>query len=253
MKTKNNFCPTLPRAILGPTVLLLLMATVCQAQPIWLRKLPGAACCPGCGSPDDPLGPRFRGDSISAMFTDKSGAMSMALASQPKTNSAPARANALIGATVDAYAPPANAPREFLAVGGEKYLRVSFAQLSSFTCNVPADNTAAVSQVQAQVPEHIKTLNAKPVAVTGFMLPLKTEGGLTSEFLLLRNQSACCYGVMPKLTEWVIVRARGKGVKAIMDTPVTAVGALHVGAISEGGILAGIYKLDCDRIVNQGN
>ncbi len=100
----------------------------------------------------------------------------------------------------------------------------------------------------AQIPPDVRALDEKEVSVSGFMLPLKYEGRLTREFLLLRNQSLCCYGKPPAITEWVNVRMVGKPVKAVMDVPVTACGVFHVGAVTENGELLGIYSLDAQKI-----
>jgi hypothetical protein len=72
--------------------------------------------------------------------------------------------------------------------------------------------------------------------------------GLATKFLLLRNQSACCYGLAPKINEWIIVQTKGDGVKVTMDVPIAAEGRLHVGEQREEGHLLGIYELDCDQI-----
>jgi len=156
--------------------------------------------------------------------------------------------------------PPA-APRRLLpevtVSNGEKYTNISFVQLASFPFEVTpemadanSDPATASARTRAQLPDAIKALNEKAVALTGFMLPTRTQDGLASEFLLLRNQSACCYGTMPRINEWVIVEASGKGVKPVMDVPVTALGTFHVGEQRDNGHLLGIYRLDCDRLIN---
>ena len=139
---------------------------------------------------------------------------------------------------------------------GKKYLNLTFAKLASFPFKVTPeeadanDNPRIASQeTRAQVPDWVKAFSEKPAAVTGFMLPVRVEEGLTSDFLLLRNQSACCYGIMPRVNEWVIVRMAGKGVKPVVDVPVTALGTFHVGEMRENGQLVGIYMLDCDRLL----
>ena len=37
-------------------------------------------------------------------------------------------------------------------------------------------------------------MNKKKVAVQGFMVPFKLEKGATRTFLLVKDQSYCCYG-----------------------------------------------------------
>ena len=156
---------------------------------------------------------------------------------------------------------PAAASRKLLpevtVANGEKYADLSFVQLASFPFEVTpemayvnSDPATASVQTLAQLPDTIKALNEKAVALSGFMLPIRTQGGLASEFLLLRNQSACCYGTMPRINEWVIVKASGRGVKPVMDVPVTALGTFHVGEQRDNGHLLGIYRLDCARLIN---
>ena len=106
----------------------------------------------------------------------------------------------------------------------------------------------AAAQTDAMIPEPIRSLNGKPVAIKGFMLPLKVEGGLVTELLIMKDQSMCCYGSTPKINEWVSVKMRSKGVKALMDQPVTLFGKLHVGEARENGYLVGIYRLDGERM-----
>ena len=80
------------------------------------------------------------------------------------------------------------------------------------------------------------------------MLPLKVEGGLVTEFLIMRDQSMCCYGSVPKINEWISVKMTGKGIRPMMDQPVTLFGKLHVGEVRENGYLVGIYTLDGEKM-----
>jgi hypothetical protein len=137
---------------------------------------------------------------------------------------------------------------------GEYHL-VGFDKLSAYSFEVsddllaPVTNNAAMAQrVDSQIPAKVKAFNDKLVALTGFMLPLKVEGGLVTELLIMRDQSMCCYGVQPKINEWVSVKMSRAGVKPIMDQPVTLFGRLHVGEMRENGYLVGIYSMDGDRM-----
>jgi hypothetical protein len=135
------------------------------------------------------------------------------------------------------------------------YPLVNFEMLSGFRFFVtdqmvakPSDSVPASQKCLSQIPEEVRTLNDKNVSLSGFMLPMRYEGKLATEFLLLRNQSLCCYGRAPKITEWVNVRMVGKGVKPIMDEPVTVWGVFHVGDVRENGELVGIYGLDAQKV-----
>lgn len=132
---------------------------------------------------------------------------------------------------------------------------VGFDKLSTFKYEVPDDvatNAPAGKNPDDQIPPTVKAFNGKRVSLKGFMLPLKVEGGLVTELLIMRDQSMCCYGAVPKINEWVSVKMTGKGVKPIMDQAVTLYGTLKVGAIRENGYLVGIYQLDGEKLQNPG-
>jgi hypothetical protein len=146
-------------------------------------------------------------------------------------------------------------PRAATPEAKADYLPISFQELSCFRFVVTeriADGTrdpvTASLKTEEQIPVHIKALDKKDVALTGFMLPVKLEGGRVKEFLLLKNQSMCCYGVPPMISEWVNVRVAGKGVKPILDEPITVCGILHIGELRENGYLTGIYQMDGDKL-----
>jgi hypothetical protein len=124
------------------------------------------------------------------------------------------------------------------------YLKVGFDRLASFPF-VGDCATVSVAVSEAQIPAAIKQLNGRKVVVTGFMLPVKMDDkeALTTEFLLLKSQLLCCYGVAPQANEWIVVEMP-KGTKALKDVPVSFRGTLHVGAMFESGYLTGIYSLD---------
>jgi len=149
---------------------------------------------------------------------------------------ATAGATPAVGATTTA---PAGAPE---MVDG--YLKVGFDRLGSFPF-VGDCSTVSAADTEAQIPAAIKKLNGQKVIVTGFMLPVKMGGNneLTTEFLLLKSQLLCCYGIAPQANEWILVEMP-KGVKPLMDVPISFRGTMHVGAMFENGYLTGIYSVD---------
>ena len=173
-------------------------------------------------------------------------------AAQPKESAAaatqpvPAPASAPVAAVVKAP--------EKAAAGDAGYPAVGFDKLASYNFDVPDDGpatnvVAGADKADDQIPTTVKAFNRKKVSIKGFMLPLKVENGTVTEFLILKDQSMCCYGNVPKITEWVSVKTTSKGMKPIMDQPVSIEGTLHVGAMRENGYLVGIYQLDGDKMV----
>ena len=173
---------------------------------------------------------------------------------QSLTNAAPAATNA----TVATLAPAAPVKEERIG----EHLVVGFDRLASFTYEMPEDvpatatnkppATAKPDAPKDQIPAAIRGLNNQKIALKGFMLPLKVEGGLITELLIMRDQSMCCFGTVPKINEWVSVKMAGKGVKPIMDQAITLFGKLQVGEIRENGYLVGIYEMAGEKLGGPG-
>lgn len=146
----------------------------------------------------------------------------------------------------------AEAPAKAAAKGGD-YETVGFDRLASFEFTAPAYDQAAPAanpppKGPDQIPGKIRELDGRKVSVTGFMLPVRMEDGLVKEFLLVKDPMMCCYGIMPRINEWVVVRMTGKGVAPLMDVPVSFLGTLRIGEMYENGYLTGIYLLEGERM-----
>jgi len=133
------------------------------------------------------------------------------------------------------------------------YLTVGFDRLSDFEfdpAKVTATSDAGVRAAGDElIPETLRRLDGQKVAISGFMLPLKTQDGVVTELLLMRTQMSCCFGGTPNTNEWVIVRsAKKNGIKSLMDTVVTISGTLKVGTVVEGGVISGIYSLEAEQM-----
>jgi hypothetical protein len=132
------------------------------------------------------------------------------------------------------------------------YLKLGFEQLASYPFTPPsfdptADPKAKPPTGEEQIPPTVKSWNGKKAMITGFMVPVKMDKGLVTEFLLMRNTMACCFGTVPNMNEWVIVKMK-KGVQPMMDVPVAFYGELKVGAMFENGYMTGLYELDGERM-----
>lgn len=184
----------------------------------------------------------------------------LATAAEPgKSGKGPVRGapiQKLTPAPAETKAGSTNAPAAPGAVQKDgDYLIVGFDRLAAFNYDIPDEAPAGTNAPAAkptppkeQIPPAVKAFDKQRVALKGFMLPLKVEGGLITELLIMRDQSMCCYGTVPKINEWVSVKMTGKGVKPIMDQAVTLYGKLHVGEIRENGYLVGIYQMDGEKV-----
>jgi hypothetical protein len=134
-------------------------------------------------------------------------------------------------------------------------LEIGFDKLSGFPAEIIYEEGVSngvpfihAIKMTGEIPQTIKALDNHQVAVKGFMLPVVQENGRTTDFILLRNRMACCYGMMPKINEWIHVRMGGKGARCIMDAPVTISGKLYVEGYRENCTLLGIYRLDGEKL-----
>jgi hypothetical protein len=147
-----------------------------------------------------------------------------------------------------------NLPANHEPISG--YSEISFSELAGFDFALSKEQAEGKEQparmldeVRAQIPKDIQVLDGKKVVIMGFLLPVRMDDGLAVEFLLMRNQSMCCYGVPPKINEWITVKMSGKGLEPQMDRPIAVAGTLHVGPTQDSGFLTGIYSLDGDKVI----
>ncbi len=130
------------------------------------------------------------------------------------------------------------------------YLKLGFDRLSSFKFVAPeydpvANPKAVPPSGEEQIPPEVRGWSGHRAIITGFMLPTKLDKGKAIEFLLMANQMACCYGTVPNMNDWVIVRAPA-GVPVTQDVPISFRGTLRVGAMFESGYMTGIYQLEAE-------
>lgn len=125
------------------------------------------------------------------------------------------------------------------------FLPVTFSTLSSYYYELPALDEKATKSTKDQIPQPIKDLDTKKVALQGFMVPIDLKNGKSTKFLLVKDQSLCCFGRMPRMNEWISVKMKpGKAARVIQDQPVTVFGSLSVGEVIEGGEVQSIYRID---------
>jgi hypothetical protein len=136
-------------------------------------------------------------------------------------------------------------------------LKLGFDRLAGFKFVAPNYDPVADAKGQPpsgddQIPSEVKSWNGKDAVITGFMLPTKLENGKATEFLIMANQMACCFGTVPNMNDWVIVKMP-QGTEVIQDVPLSFYGRLKVGAIFENGYMTGIYQMDADGMEKTGS
>ena len=90
------------------------------------------------------------------------------------------------------------------------YLKLGFDRLSGFKFVAPnydpiTDANKPPPTGEDQIPARVKEYSGKRAVITGFMLPTKLDNGKATEFLIMANQMACCFGTVPNMNDWVVV------------------------------------------------
>ena len=221
----------------------LIAASALPAQITGLRGLQDHSLCCAIGMPS------LHGNSDGSFDPSPDPLLSRRRAPAPGSGAVPAPAVASTGDTapVPEY-PPLKLPTErvnghldvgFDFLGGYEF-KLTKEQAAAFA----AEDQAALAAVESQIPDLVRSLDGKKVLVGGFMLPMKLEGALTTEFLLVANSMLCCYGVVPPMNQWITVKMEKQGLKPQQDVPMQVFGTLRVRPRVENGALTAIYHLD---------
>jgi len=146
---------------------------------------------------------------------------------------------------------------EFVPCHDGVHLKVPFADLASYDYEVadPAKLRTAKDPktlLGDQVPARIKALDGKPVLLVGFMVPIDVDKkGNVTQFALTQNQSFCCYGIPPGLTELVVVDMEaGKVAPYSYDVPVAVYGTLKVGEDIDDGYILSLYRVTAGEVID---
>ncbi len=167
------------------------------------------------------------------------------------TTAAPESSGEAVAAVEPTY-PPLELPTRqvdgHLDVGFETLGGFAFKLTKTQATAIGAAEASALAAVNAQIPDVIRQLDGRKVVVTGYMLPMKMDGALTTEFLLVANSLLCCYGVVPPMNQWATVKMQKRGVAPQSDVPIQVFGTLRVQTRIENGALSAIYHLEAERM-----
>jgi hypothetical protein len=145
-----------------------------------------------------------------------------------------------------AYAPVSDT-EEIVEIDG--YHRLSFRHLTSFPYKYPKAEDVRNGSLENQLPEAIRELNDKEIAIEGFMLPLDLDKDKVDSLLLFANRNGCCFGLFPAINGMVHVSMKeGCSTKYFRDIPVRVYGTLEVGEkIDDDGSIS-LYRMKANKV-----
>ena len=118
---------------------------------------------------------------------------------------------------------------------------LSFAVLSDFDYYSPDPGATPDPELlkKNKIPDKLKVLNGKKVAVAGFMMPIDQNQDGTTEFVLNGNYDMCGFGGPISINQWMLVKYTGQGKVPYTHLPITVFGTLEVGEEYKDGYLYG--------------
>lgn len=137
--------------------------------------------------------------------------------------------------------------------GASAFVPLSFKSLADYEIDPSVLDPAVASggvppTVDPQIPKRIWDWQSKKVEVVGYMLPVRFDGDKVTEFMLFASPSACCFGITPRINDWINVKAP-HGTAAKMDIPLAVRGTFSVGTRMEDGYVVGIYHLEFESAI----
>ncbi len=119
----------------------------------------------------------------------------------------------------------------------EGYPLVTWETLAGYAYDIPTlaeqnSEKVRLRKKKRPIPKFITALNGTKAAIIGYLIPMETDatGEYSTQFVIVRSQMTCCFGIAPKLNEWVMVTMeKNKRVRDIMDVPTMVFGTIEVG------------------------
>lgn len=123
-----------------------------------------------------------------------------------------------------------------------RYRHLSLDALDDFEFESVMDS---LMEGEVRFPREVADLDGQRVEITGYMIPVEWQRREVTEFMLVRDLLACCFGGAPQPDEWIHVSMNeGKGSPYFPFVPVSVQGTLHIEGIDDGeGYAAGCFRL----------
>lgn len=152
-------------------------------------------------------------------------------------------------------APPGVAEPALVQIDGRSIRSIGFDLLSAFRYTIfDAGTGASPEEIKAaknrdQVPAWIRSFDHQRIVLTGYMMPLSFDNGVSTKFIIMRDLNTCCYGAVPSMNDYVIVTMKGKGINPVQDIPVRLVGTFHIDQKYEGDYLVSLFVMEGENFL----
>lgn len=215
------------------------MKSVCLCVSILL-----ALCACDDPRPTGPLPPPPMGKPIRSGPTAPSSKAPTSVPAAPPASKLPTDVRALTGSTLAAEAPPTKAPR---FVDG--YLEVGFELLTSYEYEWSTTTGEAKGDESTRIPFEVRVLDQAKVFVQGYMQPIDFDKHGVKSFLLTNIPGGCCFGMIPRLNEWIdVTMPEGEYAEYTYFDMLEIRGKLLVGEAKSGEVVTALYRMTPDAV-----
>jgi hypothetical protein len=123
---------------------------------------------------------------------------------------------------------PRLSPTERLARDGFEALRMTDAERAEIAAALEASERRVLPS--ECFPERVRELDGATAVLRGWMIPGRMEKRNVREFMLVRDNAACCFGATPTFDEWIHVEMEpGAKAEYLRQVCVEVTGVLTVG------------------------
>jgi hypothetical protein len=131
-----------------------------------------------------------------------------------------------------------------------EYKPISFSSLSDFFYYTPEPGQTPDPELvkKSRIPDNIKAINGRKIAINGFMMPIDQSPEGSKEFVLNGNFDMCGFGGPISINQWIVVRYRGSGRVPYTHLPMSVFGELEVGEEYKDGWLISIYRMKAKAV-----
>ena len=131
---------------------------------------------------------------------------------------------------------------------GDGHLEVRFRHLSLDDLDDEAYESVMddLMRGEERFPEGVAALDGERVEIVGYMIPEEWQRREVTEFMLVRDLLACCFGGAPQPDEWIHVSMEeGRGSPYFPFVAVSVTGTLRIEGIDDGaGYAAGCFRIE---------
>jgi hypothetical protein len=131
-----------------------------------------------------------------------------------------------------------------------EYKPITFNSLGDFFYYTPEPGERPNPEMvkESRIPDKVKALNGRKIAISGYMMPIDQNQEGSREFMLNGNTDMCGFGGPTSINQWIVVKYTGGGRVPYTHLLMSVFGELEVGEEYKDGWLISIYRMKAKAV-----